>query len=164
VSIPEGALTDASTLSIQPVPDTKLPAQDGVDPISNSAFDVTLAGPDGRAIAKLLKPADLRIELDKDRMKDGARIYRVEGTQLIALPNSRIEGNALVVSVDQFSRFVVGVPSTVQGSQNRSLVPFILAAIVVILVMLAMIVLGGMFRPRRQRVVVSRRPTRTRYR
>jgi hypothetical protein len=42
--------------------------------------------------------------------------------------------------------------------------PFVLAAIVVLIVMIAMIVLGGMFRPRRHRIITNRRTQRPRYR
>jgi hypothetical protein len=104
--------------------------------------------------------------LQDDGLPEGARIYRLQGGSLVPAANTRIEGDELVISVDRFSRFVVGTPVEVQAGRARSLLPFILAAIVVVLVMIAMLVLGGMFRPRRQRSVMSRRPPsqRTRFR
>jgi hypothetical protein len=165
VIIPAGALSEPATLSIVPVASTKLPVQNGIELIPDSAFDVSIAGPNGFAIVDALaQPAELRIDLGEDGMREGARIYRVQGSSLESLANTRIEGNTLVITVDRFSRFVVGIPSTVQGSSNRSLFPFVLAAVIVVLVMIAMIVLGGMFRPRRHRVVASRRPPRQRSR
>lgn len=165
VVIPAGTLSEPATLSILPVAGTKLPVQDGVELIPDSGFDVSIAGPNGLALdQELVPPAELRIDLGEDGMREGARIYRVQGSTLVPLANTRIEGNTLVITVDRFSRFVAGVPTTVQGTRNRSLLPFILAAVVVVLVMIGMIVLGGMFRPRRQRIVVSRRPQRQRSR
>jgi hypothetical protein len=162
--VPEGALTETSTVSIQPVSDTKLPAENEVDLVPRSGFDVTLAGPDGRAIENISKPAELRIELDEQHVQEGVRLYRVEGSELVVLPNTRIDGNTLVTTVDQFSRFVAGMPAPAAASNSRNFLPFALAGIVVVLVMIGMIVLGGMFRPRRQRVVMTRRPPRQRSR
>jgi hypothetical protein len=164
--VPEGALTEISTVSIQPVSDTKLPVQNQVDLVANSAFDITIAGPDGRAIESISEPAELRIEIDEDEMREGMQVYRVDGSELTPLNNTRIEENSLVFTFDEFSRFVAGVPTPTEPGSSRSLVPFALAAGVVVLVMLGMVVLGGMFRPRRQRVVTTRRPPsqRSRYR
>ncbi|MCC6790580.1 MAG: hypothetical protein IT336_02790 [Thermomicrobiales bacterium] len=163
VVIPPGALGEQATLSIQPVADTKFQTQEGLELVPGSGFDVTIAGPNGVALeSELSPPAELRIEIED--IPDGARIYRLNGNVLVAAANTRIEGNELVISVDRFSRFVVGFPVEVQGGRTRSLMPFILAALVVVLVMIAIVVVGGMFRPRRHRVVMSSRPPRQRSR
>lgn len=164
IEMPEGALPDVSTVSIQPVSDSKLPTQAQVDLVPSSAFDISIAGPDGRAIESLSQPAEFRIELDDEEMRDGVRLYRVEGAELVPLANTRIDGNELVIAVTSASRIVAGVPSPSSSGTSRRLLPFLLAAVVVVLVLIGMVVLGGMFRPRRQRVVVTRRPPRQRSR
>ena len=162
LDVPAGALTEVSTVSIQPVADTKLPVQEQVDLIPGSGFDISIAGPDGRAIEQIAEPAEFRIEIDEDQMSEGVRLYRVDGSELVALPNTRIDGNELVITVSSASRIVAGVPSPTSANPTRGALPFILAAVVVVIVLVGMVVLGGMFRPRRQRVVVTRRPPRQR--
>ena len=41
------------------------------------------------------------------------------------------------------------MPSQVEANSGRGVLPFVLAAVVVVIVMIGMVVLGGMFRPRR---------------
>jgi hypothetical protein len=160
IEIPAGALKEPSTVTIIPVTDTKMPVQDGVELIPASGYDVTIAGPDGRAIDySLLKTAQFSVKITQDAVRSGMKLYRVEGTSLVPLSNTRIEGNVLSVSIDGFSRFVAGVPAPATAGTNRNLLPFVLAAVVAIFAMVVMIVLGGMFRPRRHRVITNRRAT-----
>lgn len=165
VTIPEGALEESVTLSIQPVGDAKLPPASGVQVLSSTGFDVAMAASDGVALTEpLRKPAEVRIAVDGDAGEQ-ARLYRVDGARMTALANTRHEDGALVVSVTEFSRFVAGVPATASVETRRNVLPFVLAAVVVILVMVGMVLFGGMIRPRRQRIVVTRRPSaRSRYR
>jgi hypothetical protein len=165
VEIPAGALRESSTVTIDPVPDSKISARGGVEIIPNSGFDVTIAGPDGRAIDyELGERATLTITLPEEAAVSGMRLYRFEGSALVALPNTRIEGNVLSATVSEFSRFVVGVPAPAATGTNANLKKFVLAAFVLLLGMIAVVILGGMFRPRRQRVITNRRTNRTRYR
>jgi hypothetical protein len=164
VNIPAGALTAPSTITIQPLSDSKVPATNGVEVVRGTAFDVTVAGADGRAIEQLSEPVEVRVQLDEDVIEDGARLYQANGGALSAMPNVRIEGNELVVTVTTVTRMVAGRSVTVTATGQRNVLPFILAAIVVIFAMIVMIVLAGMFRPRRQRIITNRRPTRTRHR
>ena len=164
VVIPPGALAGQSTITIQPVTDSKLPTGNGVQLVRNSAFDVTVAGADGRAIEELQAPAEIRVQLDESLVEQGVRLYEVDGATLRLLPNTVIEGDELVVSLTSFTRIVAGKPVTVTATAKRNVLPFILAAVVVIIALVAMTVLAGMFRPRRQRIITNRRPTRTRHR
>jgi hypothetical protein len=164
VVFPAGALSEKSTVTIQPIANTKLPIQDGVDLLPNSAFDITIAGADGRAVGSLSAPAEFTLNLGKDRLLPGTKLYQVQGSSLVEVPNVKTQGNKLIVTLDSFSRIVAGVPAPTTAKSGRSVLPFILAAVVVVLAMIVMVVLGGIFRPRRQRVVVTRRPPRSRYR
>jgi hypothetical protein len=166
LSVPEGALNEPATVSILPVADTSLPTSASVELIPETGFDITVAGPDGRAVERLAQSAELRITVGDAVERAGIKIYRIDGSGLVAQSNTRIEGEDLVISVDRFSRFVAGVPLSSQAASERSLLPFALAAGVVVFVLIAMVLVGGMVRPRRQRVVVSRRPPRghSRYR
>lgn len=162
--VPPGALAGQSTITIQPVTDTKLPTGNGVQLVRNTAFDVTVAGADGRAIDKLLAPAEVRVQLDEALVEQGVRLYEVDGSTLRQLPDTVIEGDELVVSLTSFSRIVAGKPVPVTATAKRNVLPFILAAVVVMILLVVLTLLAGMFRPRRQRIITNRRPTRTRHR
>jgi len=162
--VPPGALAGQSTITIQPVTDTKLPTGNGVQLVRNTAFDVTVAGADGRAIDKLLAPAEVRVQLDEALVEQGVRLYEVDGSTLRQLPDTVIEGDELVVSLTSFSRIVAGKPVPVTATAKRDVLPFILAAVVVMILLVVLTLLAGMFRPRRQRIITNRRPTRTRHR
>jgi hypothetical protein len=164
VVIPKGALNETVTLSIQPIGETKIPTASDVQLVGANGFEVAIAGSNGVAITDpLQRPAEVRIAVDKGT-NASAQVYEVEGGRLIPLTNTRREQNELVISVTELSQYVAGVPVAATVSTKRHLLPFVLAAVVVLMVLLAMVVLGGIFRPRRQRIVVTRRPQRKTFR
>ena len=139
---------------------SKLPVQEGIELIPDTGFDVTVAGEDGRAIERLEAPAQISIQVPEESARDGMQLYRVEGTQLLAMSGVQVEGRTISAEVDGFSRFAAGVPAAVASDGGRSLLPFVLAAIVALIAMILLITFGGAMRRRRPRAVGPRRPPR----
>lgn len=162
VRIPADSVAGPSTLTIQPVAMIKLPESAAVEFVADTGYEVTIAGENGRAITKLGKRATIRIPVDQAAIDAGAKLYKVDGLQVTAVDDSKINGDMVEARVDAFGRYVVGIPQAAPAASSRRLLPFILAAVVVLVALTAMVILGGIFRPRRQRVVInSRRPART---
>ena len=164
IEVPPGALKEPSTVTIVPISNSKLPVQNAVELIPDTGFDVTFAGPDGRAIDyALLEKAEFHIKLDEEAIRTGTKLYLVDGAALVPLSGTRIDGETLSVSIDGYARLVAGIPAPVNAGTTRNVGRYVAAAAVGVIAMIVMVVLFGMFRPRRHRIITNRRTTRSRY-
>jgi hypothetical protein len=164
IEIPAGALTEPVTVTIIPIPLSSLPAQTTVQLLPDSSFDITFALADGAPLAGgLLIPARFSLIISDGAGQPGIQLYVVDGVVIRAAPEALAEGGVLSATVKGFTRFVVGVPepATVEGGGRT--VQLIIAAVLGVIAMIAIVVIGGMIRPRRHRVITNRRSTRTRY-
>lgn len=165
IEIPEGALQEPVTVTIIPIPLSSLPLQTTIQLLPDSSFDVTFALANGAPLdAALLNPARFSVTLPDDVVQQGARLYLVDGLVLRPALNSSADGGTLSVTLDGFSRLVVGIPApaTIEGGRNTG--QLVIAAVLGVIAMIAIVVISGMIRPRRHRVITNRRSTRTRYR
>jgi hypothetical protein len=121
IVIPPGALDQMSTVTLRPVADSKLPARATVDLLADTAFDVTIAAMDGRAIDGLKKPALFSIALPTEKWRSGATIYSVDGVAMEPLANVTLTGDSVSAPVERVSRYVAGVPVKPEMSTKRSL-------------------------------------------
>jgi hypothetical protein len=136
--IPPGALTEDATVTIMPVADAKLPVADNVAFVPGSAFDVTVAAPTGNSIAKLEKPATLTVSLKPEQWRKGITLYWIDGAIPKALDGSELTESAVSADTNHFSRFAAGLPTTA-ASSKRDPVPFLLGALGVIVLLLAIV-------------------------
>jgi hypothetical protein len=156
--IPPKALKEPSTVTIRPVADRKLPSSSTVELISGTAFDVTIATANGESVEKLGAPATLTITLPKDTDQPNLTLYRVAGTRLEPLSNVQIDGAKVSVPLNRFSRIVAGVPApSAPASSTRDPMPFILAALGFVVVLMAIFAFGSVLLRRRARIVTPRR-------
>ncbi len=163
LSLPPGALTAPSTVSIVPVPDPRLPVLPDVDFIPGTGFDVSVAAANGQSIEQLEQAATLRMTLTPERWRAGAVMYRVTGGQLERLAGSALDAEGVSASLDHFSRFAVGVPVR-QGDEDRGLLPWFIAGVAAILLFVVGSTVTGLVRHRRPRTVVTRRRAHVRSR
>jgi hypothetical protein len=136
--IPPGALTEDATVTIVPVADSKLPVAEDVEFVPGSAFDVTVAAPTGNSIEKLEKPATLTVSLKPEQWRKGITLYWIDGTIPKALDSSELTESAVSADTNHFSRFAAGLPTTGESSK-RDPVPFLLGALGVVVLLLAIV-------------------------
>jgi hypothetical protein len=105
---------------LRPVADSKLPARATVDLLADTAFDVTIAAMDGRAIDGLKKPALFSIALPTEKWRSGATIYSVDGVAMEPLAHVTLTGDSVSAPVERVSRYVAGVPVNPEMSTKRS--------------------------------------------
>jgi len=158
IEIPANALNEASMVTIRPIGKSKMPVVEGIRLLSGTGFDITVAEATGVTIDRLNAPAKLTIDLPKDAKPANYHIYRVQGSNLIPLPNVEVGEDSVSTTVTQFSRVVIGVSSqTVVTSTERDPKPFIFAALGFVTVMLVLFAVGSFMIRRRPRSVTPRR-------
>lgn len=167
VVIPANALNEQAMVTIRPIAKSSLPQVEGIRLLSSTAFDLTIAEATGVSIEELNLPATLTVDLPKDAKTERYHLYRIQGSNLIPLPNVQIGETGLTTSLTQFSRVVIGVPSaTVVSSTERDPKPFILAALGFVTVMMIAFGVGSFVLRRRAPSITPRRtmPKRARIR
>jgi hypothetical protein len=167
ITVPNGALDDATTVMIEPVPDHELPQIDGITLIPGTAFDVSFSQADGQAADPLDEPALLTIALGSAGSGEGARIYRIDGASAKPMPVSADDAGSVTTEVTELSRYVIGVPAPVVAASTRPFNPFVVGALAVMaLISAGLLISRGLFR-RKTRIIPVRRPmptNRVRYR
>jgi hypothetical protein len=153
--IPEGALSDESTVTIMLIEDATLPVSDRVDFVPQTGFDIAIADATGRPIETLAKPAMLKIDLKPDQWRRGTVLYWINESKPEILSNVQLTDATVSAPLDHFSRFAAGVPITGSESSNRLL--YLIAATVA-LVILA--VCFGVFSASRRHRTLSVGPRR----
>ena len=112
IIVPRDALSDQTTVMLQPVSDHDLPEIAGISLVPGTAFDVSFSAADGMAAAALQAPAHLTIALDSASSDTGARIYRIDGAAAEPMPVIDADQGSVTTEVNEHSRFVVGVPAS----------------------------------------------------
>jgi hypothetical protein len=144
-----------------------LPASSNVNLVAGTGFDVTVALVNGESVDKLGAPATLSITLPDDSANPNLMLYRVAGTRLEPLANVKVDGNTISGSLTKASRIVAGLPApSAAASTSRDPMPFILAALGIVVGLMAIFALGSVLLRRRPRTVTPRRgvPSRARIR
>jgi hypothetical protein len=154
--IPPGALKEDATVTIMPVADAKLPVAENVEFVPGSAFDVTVAAPTGNSIDKLEKPATLTIALKPEQWRKGIALYWIDGSIPKTLDSNHLTESAISAETNHFSRFAAGLPTTA-ASSKRDPVPFLLGALGVVVLLLAIVGFVTAQRRRRPPSIPTRR-------
>jgi hypothetical protein len=156
INVPEGTFQDMTSVTLQPVADSQVPLQAAVRLVPESAFDISFAQMNGRAMSLGDKSATVSVDLSQ-RWTNGATAYELVNGQAVEIKGVSTEGSVLTFDINRPMRIVAGVPSVPVAASSRSLVPFIIIALVsVILLIIAVSVLTSL-RGRRPRTVVTRR-------
>lgn len=166
VIVPRDALTDQTTVMLQPVSDHDLPTIAGITLVSGTAFDVAFSAADGMAAEPLSAPAQLTIALDSAGSDAGARIYRIDGSVAEPMPVIDSDQGSVTTEVNEISRYVVGVPNAAVVGSTRSFNPFIVGGLALIALVSAGLLISQGFSRRKTRIIPVRRPApnRVRYR
>ncbi len=166
IIVPRDALTDQTTVMLQPVSDHDLPTIAGITLISGTAFDVAFSAADGMAAEPLASPAQLTIALDSAGSDAGARIYRIDGSVAQPMPVVDSDQGSVTTEVSEISRYVVGVPSAAVVGSTRSFNPFIVGGLSLIALVSAGLLISQGLSRRKTRIIPVRRPmpSRVRYR
>jgi hypothetical protein len=155
VSVPEGALKDTTSVTLQPVSDGKLVLQQTVRYVPESAFDLAFAQMDGRGTTLGDKSATVTIDLG-DRYVDGATVYQlVEGVPT-KISGVKVDGTKLSFSASGPMRFVAGVPVETAAAQSRNLVPLIVLALLAVIVMIVAITVLTSLRSKKAPTIANR--------
>lgn len=164
--VPRGAITDQTTVMLQPVADGDLPEIAGIRLIPGTAFDVAFSGADGMAAAPLVSPAQLTIALDSASSESAARIYRIDGAVARPMPLVSSDQGSVTTEVTELSRYVVGVPAPTVVGSTRSYNPFIVGLLAVVALISAGLLISQGLSRRKTRMIAVRRPlpSRVRYR
>ncbi|MGH2561996.1 MAG: hypothetical protein ACRDJH_23275 [Thermomicrobiales bacterium] len=155
LTIPAGALTEDATVTIVPVADTKLPVVSDVEFVPGSAFDVSVATATGESVEQLQEPATLRIDVPQDQWRDGMTLYRIEGMEATSLDGANLDDAGVSAETDHFSRFVAGLPIATE-SDRRDPLPFIIAALGILAVLLLIVGYVTAQQRRRPRAITPR--------
>jgi hypothetical protein len=140
-----------------------VPIQSGIRLVPDSAFDISFAQMNGRGIDLGDKDATVRIDLG-DRWINGASVFQLVDGQANELSGVTANGTVLELKISEPMRLVAGVPSAQAAAGSRSLVPFIIIALIaVILLIVAGSVLTSL-RGRRTPTVPIRRNSGSRNR
>jgi hypothetical protein len=135
--------------------------------VEGTAFDVTVALANGESVDKLDAAATLTINLPKDSADPKLMLYRVAGTSLEPLSNVKVDGETISVPLRNASKIVAGLPApSASASTSRDPMPFVLAALGIVVALMAIVAVGGVLLRRRPRTVTPRRgmPSRARVR
>jgi hypothetical protein len=163
VVVPEGTFNDVTSVTVQPVPDSQVPLQTAVRLVPDSAFDISFAQMNGRGIDLGDKNAIVRIDLG-ERWADGASVFQLVDGQANQLSGVSASGTVLELKISEPMRLVAGVPTQQAAAGSRSLVPFVIVALVAVIVL---IVAGSVLvslRGRRTPTVGTRRRSGSRNR
>jgi hypothetical protein len=155
ITVPEDTFADTTSVTLQPVSDNQLVLQGDVALVPESGFDVSFALMNGRGIDLGEKTARIRVDLG-DNWRDGATLYQMSNGQLTRLSGVSRDGTALEADISGPIRLVAGVPIVATNEAGRSLVPFVILALIgVILAIVAVSVLTSV-RSRRKPVTIKR--------
>jgi hypothetical protein len=161
IQVPAETFTDVTSVTLQPVQDNQVPLQATIRLVPNSAFDVSFALLNGRATDLGDKQATVVVDLG-ERWTSGATIYELVNGEAVGIGGVKTDGTVLTFEISRPLRFVAGVPAASAAAGSRSLVPFIIIALIsVILLIVAVSVLTSL-RSRRAPTVVSRRASGSR--
>ena len=156
IAVPEGTFQDMTSVTLQPVADNQVPLQSGLSLVPDSAYDISFAHLNGRAVELEDGAATVRMDLG-ERWQDNATLYQLVNGQAMPLDNVQATGSVLEIEIDGPMRLVAGVPTTVAGSSDRGLVPFIILALVAVIVLVVAGSVLTSLRGRRPRTVPTRR-------
>jgi hypothetical protein len=161
IEVPEGTFEDMTSVTLQPVPDNQVPLQSGLSLVPDSAFDISFAQLNGRAVELGDKSANVQVDLG-DRWQDNATLYQLINGQATPLDDVSVSGSTLAIEIDGPMRLVAGVPAASAASSDRGLVPFILIALVAVIVLIVAGSVLTSLRGRRPRTVPTRRTSSNR--
>jgi hypothetical protein len=115
----------------------------------------------GRAVELGDKSANVQVDLG-DRWQDNATLYQLINGQATPLDDVSVSGSTLAIEIDGPMRLVAGVPAASAASSDRGLVPFILIALVAVIVLIVAGSVLTSLRGRRPRTVPTRRTSSNR--
>jgi hypothetical protein len=161
--VPEDTFSDTTSVTVQPVPDAEVPLQPSIRLVPASAFDISFAQLNGRGIDLGDKKAQVKVDLG-ERWADGATLYQLVNGQATALGGVSSNGTTLEFDVGGPMRIVAGVPTAQSAASSRSLVPFIVVALIAVILLIVAISVLTSLRGRRPRAVVSKRVSGSRSR
>ncbi|HEY7035881.1 MAG TPA: hypothetical protein VH482_31390 [Thermomicrobiales bacterium] len=167
LSIPAGALKEPSWVTIRPLGDREVPTSSSVTLVDGTAYDVTVALANGESVDKLAAPATLTISVPKRSTDRRLMLYRVSGTRLEPLSGVKVEGDTISAQLSNASKVVAGLPApSAPAATTRDPMPFILAALGIVVALMAVFAVAGVVLRRRPRTVTPRRgiPSRARVR
>jgi hypothetical protein len=156
IEVQEGAFEDMTSVTLQPVPDNQVPLQAGLSLVPDSAFDISFAQLNGRAVDLGDNSAKVQVDLG-ERWRDNATLYQLVNGQATALNGVRTSGSTLEIEIDGPMRLVAGVPAASAASTDRGLVPFVLIALAAVIVLIVAGSVLTSLRGRRLRPVPTRR-------
>lgn len=163
VIVPEGSLSDQTTVMIKPVDDKVIPQTAGISTVPGTAFDVAFGAADGQA-SRLQSPALLTIALQSASMSENARIYQIEGNTLKLMPLTDSDAGSISTEIDGLARFVVGVPQSSAVASTSSINPFLIGGLgLVALASAGLLISRGLSR-RKPKLIPTRRPSSSRVR
>jgi hypothetical protein len=163
IVVPKDTFSDTTSVTVQPVKDAEVPLQPAVRLVPDSAFDISFAQLNGRGIDLGDKKAKVTVDLG-DRWADGATLYRLVDGQASELSGVDREGTTLSFDIGGPMRIVAGVPTAQAAAGSRSLVPFIVVALIAVILLIVAISVLTSLRSRRPRAVVTRRASGSRSR
>jgi hypothetical protein len=166
VVVPQGALSDQTTVMLTPVQDHELPEVGNVNLIPGTAFDVSFSEADGRSAGGLNAPATLTISLKSAATGQGARIYRIDGSTVSPMPLVADDSGSVTTEVTEHSRYVVGVPAATVAGSTQTFNPFIVGGLAILALLSAGLLISRGVQRRKTRIIPVRRPapSRVRYR
>lgn len=163
IIVPEGTFDDVTSVTVQPVPDNQVPLQTGIRLVPDSAFDISFAQLNGRGVNLGDKNATVRIDLG-DRWTDGASVFQLVDGQARQLGGVSASGSVLELEIGEPMRLVAGVPNQQVAATNRSLVPFVIIALIAVIMLLVAGSVLISLRGRRTPTVANRRRSTNRHR
>ncbi len=155
VNVPEGALTDTTSVTVKPVPDSQLQIQQLVRYVPESGFDLAFAQMDGRGITLGEKSARVSLDL-QDRFVDGATLYQMVNGVPTKIDEVEIEGTTLSFDASGPMRVVAGVPIQATQAQSRNLVPLIVLALLAVIILIVMITVLTSLRSNKAPTIANR--------
>ena len=155
VAVPEGALTDETSVTVQPVPDSQLTIQQTVRYVPESAYDLAFAQMDGRGITLGEKSARVTIDL-QDRFAEGATVYQLNDGVPTRIEGVEVKGTTLSFDTSGPMQFVAGVPVQATAAQSRNLVPLIVLALLAVIVMIVAITVLTSLRSKKAPTISNR--------
>jgi hypothetical protein len=163
IQVPPETFSDVTSVTLQPVEDNQVPLQAAIRLVPDSAFDVSFAQLNGRTTDLGDKKATVLVDLG-ERWTEGATIYELVNGQAVAVHGVSRDGTVLTFEISRPIRFVAGVPAASAVAGSRSLVPFIIIALISIILLIVAVSVLTSLRSRRTPTVVSRRTSGSRSR
>ena len=91
INVPEGTFQDMTSVTLQPVADSQVPLQAAVRLVPESAFDISFAQMNGRAMSLGDKSATVSVDLSQ-RWTNGATAYELVNGQAVEIKGVSTEG------------------------------------------------------------------------